>query len=318
VTLLSDQDPARRESTVAEFTADRYPILAFGGNAAPTWLTAKLGHFPAREDRDVLVLAGELHDIDVGASASPSPMGNMPGTLFASPGTAVRATMIWCTTAQITQLTWTEIPYLLGRLDDAVFTMDEADIEVEEVFAYVSRFGAFCVDEAPIALAAIPARPHGGGTDPGGAARPDRHAGDRPRSSSRGPDACRLGGHGRRHRQSGRDRLAPLAAAAGTLDQVPGSFPVGGGKRAPPPNYWRMNGIGLDKLEEIAEGLSLAFYLLMLISVITLLAGSAGQGFLLLLAGAVAHVGRAGIDEFVAQSRGSESRARARRVKLGD
>lgn len=73
-----------------------------------------------------------------------------------------------------------------------------------------------------------------------------------------------------------------------------------------------MNGIGLDKLEEIAEGLSLAFYLLMLIAVITLLAGSAGQGFLLLLAGALAHVGRAGLEEFVAQARGKEARARAR------
>lgn len=158
VTLLSELDPAQRGSIVAAFTADRHPILAFGGNAAPSWLRTKFGHFPDREDKDVLVLAGELHDIDVGASASPSPMGNMPGTLFASPGTAVRATMIWCTDAQITQLTWTEIPYLLGRLDDAVFTMDEADVEVEEVFAYVSRFGAFCVDETPIALAAIPAR----------------------------------------------------------------------------------------------------------------------------------------------------------------
>jgi hypothetical protein len=158
VTLLSELDQAQGVSIVAAFRADRYPILAFGGNAAPSWLTVKFGHFPDREDRDLLVLAGELHDIDVGATASLSPMGNMPGTLFASPGTAVRATMIWCTAAQITQLTWTEIPYLLARLDDAVFTMDEADVEVEEVFAYVSRYGAFCVDETPIALAAIPAR----------------------------------------------------------------------------------------------------------------------------------------------------------------
>jgi hypothetical protein len=158
VALLSELDPVRRESVIANFTTDRHPILAFGGNAAPAWLTMKFGHFPDQEDRDVLVLAGELHDIDVGASASPSPMGNMPGTLFASPGTAVRATMVWCTSTQVTQLTWTEIPYILGRLDDAVFTMDEADVEVEDVFAYVSRFGAFCIDETPIALAAIPAQ----------------------------------------------------------------------------------------------------------------------------------------------------------------
>jgi hypothetical protein len=78
-----------------------------------------------------------------------------------------------------------------------------------------------------------------------------------------------------------------------------------------------MNGISLDKLEEIAAGLSLAFYLLMFIALITLLAGSAGQGFLLLILGALAHVGRAGIEEFVAQARGSEARRRVR-VKLGD
>jgi hypothetical protein len=78
-----------------------------------------------------------------------------------------------------------------------------------------------------------------------------------------------------------------------------------------------MNGIGLDKLEEIAEGLALAFYLLMFIAVVTLLAGSAGQGFLVLLAGATAHVGRAGIEEFLAQARRGEARAGAR-VKLGE
>lgn len=78
-----------------------------------------------------------------------------------------------------------------------------------------------------------------------------------------------------------------------------------------------MNGIGLGKLEEIAAGLALAFYLLLFVAAVTLLAGSAGQGFLLLLAGAAAHVGRAGIEEFVTQARKSESRTRVR-VKLGD
>ena len=78
-----------------------------------------------------------------------------------------------------------------------------------------------------------------------------------------------------------------------------------------------MNGISLDKLEEIAEGLSLAFYLLMFMALVMLLAGSTGSGFLLLITGSVAHVGRAGIEEFVAQARSSKSRGRAR-VKLGD
>lgn len=157
VDLLAETSPSERKELVKTFTADRHPILAFGGNAAPTWLTTKFAHFPDPEDRTVLVLAGELHDVDVGASASPSPFGNMPGTLFASPGTAVRAAMVWCTTTQLTQLTWSEVPYRLGRLEEAVFVMDEANISVEQVFAYVSRYGAFCVDGEPIALGAIPA-----------------------------------------------------------------------------------------------------------------------------------------------------------------
>jgi hypothetical protein len=76
-----------------------------------------------------------------------------------------------------------------------------------------------------------------------------------------------------------------------------------------------MNGIDLDKMEKIAEGLTLAFYLLMFMALVTLLAGSAGSGFLLLIAGSVAHVGRAGLEEFVAHARSNESRARVS-VKL--
>jgi hypothetical protein len=78
-----------------------------------------------------------------------------------------------------------------------------------------------------------------------------------------------------------------------------------------------MNGIDLDKLEEIAEGLALGFYLLMFMALVTLLAGSAGSGFLLLIAGSVAHIGRAGIEEFVTRARTADSRTRVR-VKLGD
>jgi hypothetical protein len=158
VELLGDAEPGERKSIVETFTKGRHPILSFGGNAAPEWLTTKFAHFWEEENKEVLVLTGELHDLDVGASASVSPLGYMPGTLFASPGTAVRAAMVWCTTAQLTQLTWSEVPYQLGRLEDALFVMDEADVEVEQIFAYVSRFGAFCVDERPIALAAVPAK----------------------------------------------------------------------------------------------------------------------------------------------------------------
>ncbi len=35
--------------------------------------------------------------------------------------------------------------------------MDEADLEVDQVFGYLHRFGSFCVGGSPVALAAIPA-----------------------------------------------------------------------------------------------------------------------------------------------------------------
>lgn len=157
VRLLDDLGLPERRATISAFAADRHPIVAFGSNASPRTLTAKLAHFPDVENRTVLVLAGDLHDVDVGASASPTIYGAMPAALFHSPGTAVRAAVLWVTAAQVTQLTWSEISYRLGRLDGARFSADEADVEVDGLFAYVSRFGALCVDGAPVALAAIPA-----------------------------------------------------------------------------------------------------------------------------------------------------------------
>ena len=103
----------------------------------------------------MLVLTGDLHGLDVGAAAELTPLGYMPANLFASRGTAVRAAVIWATAAQVTQLTWSEVSYSLGRLDEARFVVDETDLQVEEVFAYINRFGTFCVDGVPVALAAI-------------------------------------------------------------------------------------------------------------------------------------------------------------------
>jgi hypothetical protein len=157
VQLLRDLDPVARESTVAAFTEDRHPIVSFGANAAPSRLSMKFGHFASEADRKVLVLTGELHDLDVGVVPSVPLLGYMPGSLFASPGTAVRAAVVWVTSVQVEQLTWSEMTYRLGRLDDARFEAHDAGIEIDDVFAFVARLGAFCVDGAPVALAAVPA-----------------------------------------------------------------------------------------------------------------------------------------------------------------
>ncbi|HEY1356217.1 MAG TPA: hypothetical protein VGF09_07865 [Solirubrobacterales bacterium] len=158
VELLRDAGPSERRSTISAFTDGRHPILAFGANAAPSRLAMKFGHFDDDVDREALVLTGDLHDLDVGAVPTAPLVGYLPGSLFASPGTAVRAAVVWVTPAQATQLAWTETTYRFGRLEEARFEVDEADLEIEDLFAFVSRLGALCIDGEPVALAAIPAQ----------------------------------------------------------------------------------------------------------------------------------------------------------------
>jgi len=148
-----------RKRVLAEFAAEdggRLPLLAIGSNGAPETLERKFAHFPQERDRAVLVLTGRLHDFDVGVSPQPAVYGSMPATLFPSPGTQVSAAVLWVTSAQFTQLVWSELSYRLGRLRTR-FDVDEIGTSLDEVLVFVSRFGAFCVNERPVALAAIPA-----------------------------------------------------------------------------------------------------------------------------------------------------------------
>ena len=154
---IDEMEPGDRRAVVSALARDRHPLVAFGANGAPSRLQDRFAEFGDPEDRAVLVLTGELHGVDVGAQASPSGFGSVPGALFASPGTAVRASVLWLTPAQLAQLTYAELGYRLGRLDRARFAMDEADVEVDDLFAYVSRIGTLRLDGEPVALAAIPA-----------------------------------------------------------------------------------------------------------------------------------------------------------------
>jgi hypothetical protein len=159
IELLREMTPEKQEHALGAFLpdgGDRVPVLAFGSNASPDTLTRKFAYLPEEEDRAVLVLTGRLHDFDVGASPHPAVYGSMPATLFPSPGTAVCATVLSVTPTQFTQLAWSEPSYRLGRLRTR-FECDEVGTGFDEIFAFVSRFGSFCVDGRPIALAAIPA-----------------------------------------------------------------------------------------------------------------------------------------------------------------
>jgi hypothetical protein len=76
------------------------------------------------------------------------------------------------------------------------------------------------------------------------------------------------------------------------------------------PNLVLMQGVDLDRLEKLAEVLALAFYIVMFMALVMTLAGSSGSGFLLLILGSCAHIGRAALEEFV-----DGERARGQRAK---
>lgn len=150
---------AERDRTVERFSSPdsgRLPILAIGSNAAPEALERKFAHFADEGDRTVLALTGRLHDFDVGVAPQPTIYGSMPATLFPSPRTAVCTTLLWVTPAQFTQLTWSELSYRLGKLRTR-FEMDDGGAHFDEILVFVSRFGSFCIDGEPVALASVPA-----------------------------------------------------------------------------------------------------------------------------------------------------------------
>jgi hypothetical protein len=160
--LLHELDEAERAAILEHHlgpAAERVALLAFGANVAPRNLAVKLAHHEEVEDREVLVLAGELHDFDVVACAAVAVYGAMPATLAASSGTKVRAAVMLVNATQLTTLTWGEISYLVGRLQGARFTVEDAvrDVELDSPLAFVSRWGAFAPDGVAAPLAAIPA-----------------------------------------------------------------------------------------------------------------------------------------------------------------
>lgn len=155
--------PRRADGDAARAPGERFPLLAVGSNGAPSTLVRKFAHLPADEQR-LFVVAGHLHDFDIGPAARLTPYGSLPATPFASPGTAVRASVLWVTRAQLTALTWSELSYLVGWLAPVTFTPDEPDAAtglpaVTEALIYVSRWGTLTGDDgAPLALDALSAR----------------------------------------------------------------------------------------------------------------------------------------------------------------
>jgi hypothetical protein len=157
---LSDMDAGRRDELVRRYfyeSADRIPLLTYGANGSPERLALKLAHLPAA-DHEALILAGDLEDFDVGAAAQPPIWSSIPATLVPSAGTAARVAVLYLTPVQFTALWWTELSYVVGALSDVRITTDVIEAPIERVILFISRFGAFCVDDRPVTMSAIPAR----------------------------------------------------------------------------------------------------------------------------------------------------------------
>jgi hypothetical protein len=118
--------------------ASRERLLAYGANASPEALAAKLG-----EGEPLLAERVSLTGFDVVYSAHVSTYGAVPATLAPSPGTEVAAFALHLTASQRRALDATEPNYELG--------------EANGLPAYLSRHGCLELDGSPVALAAIPA-----------------------------------------------------------------------------------------------------------------------------------------------------------------
>jgi hypothetical protein len=157
---LADLDTEHRNELVHKYVhapADRVPLLTYGANSSPERLALKLAHLP-ESDHEALILAGDLEGFDVGAVAQPPLFSSMPATLIPSPATTVRVAVLFLTPAQFTALWWTELTYLVGALTGITLVTDVVEEPVDRVILFISRWGAFCVDGHPVAMAAIPAK----------------------------------------------------------------------------------------------------------------------------------------------------------------
>lgn len=155
--ILDDGRHAPLEAPELDDATGRWPLLAIGSNGAPATLTRKLAHLPAGERR-LAVEAGWIEGIDVAAAGFPTVYGAFAATLVPSPGTRLRASILWVTPAQLTALAWTETSYRLGRIAPVRFAPDVPRARrPEAVLAFVSRWGALTLDGAPCPLAALAA-----------------------------------------------------------------------------------------------------------------------------------------------------------------
>jgi hypothetical protein len=128
----------------------RRPLLAYGANASPQVLAAKLAALPAEP---LPVLRGGLADFDVVYSAHLSPDGAVPSTLQRSPGTIAPIYVAYPTAEQEEAIAAAEPDYELAQLELEVRTEEGEELSLLD--AFVSRHGCLSLDGGEVAMAAI-------------------------------------------------------------------------------------------------------------------------------------------------------------------
>lgn len=150
--LLRDGRPEPLSDPVAAVDG-RTPILAFGANASPEGLGAKLGD---RALAPVPVVAGRLREFDVVHSAHVSPYGSIPGTLQHCPGVTASVHVVHLTKDELAAVHRGEPNYVFARLRGIELELDGVE-NLGAVHAYVSRHGCLRLDGEPVAVAAVAA-----------------------------------------------------------------------------------------------------------------------------------------------------------------
>jgi len=149
-------DYCLHELNQVEYLADRIPVLASGSNASPEQLARKFAHL---EEVLIPVLKVKLLDFDVVYSAHFCSYGSIPATFYYCPGTILNTFITYLTPSQLEQMHRTEglgFNYCFARLD-RVKVILENNVTLNQVQFYLSLHGCLCLNNSPIALAAITA-----------------------------------------------------------------------------------------------------------------------------------------------------------------
>jgi hypothetical protein len=134
----------------------RQPVLACGSNQSPEVLARKLAGFI---DGPVPVVRAGVTGFDSVYSVHFSRNGSIPATFQPAPGATASLFVNWLTPVQQRRLHKSEAigrNYDFGRLDGIQVRMDGGGV-LTHAFAYVSRHGCLINDDAPVALAVVPA-----------------------------------------------------------------------------------------------------------------------------------------------------------------